>query len=199
MAGPPGVRAVLGLGNPGSGYRRSRHNLGFMVLERLAERHGLRFRGAGAALRLCSWRPGRSVPTVLLAKPTTYMNRSGRGAALLRDDHSIRSTEMLVVLDDIDLPFAKLRVRTRGGPGTHNGMRSVLAAVGDEEVPRLRLGIGPAPPEEDLADLVLADFDPQAQVGLSPFVDEAADCVEEIVRSGVQAAMNRYNPAPPAG
>lgn len=195
MAGSPiPVRAVLGLGNPGPEYRRSRHNLGFMVLDQLARRHGLRFRAEPPALALCRWR--RIGEGTLLAKPTAFMNHSGRGAAQLRDRHGLEPAGILVVVDDLDLPFGRLRVRARGGAGTHNGLRSLVASLGGGEFPRLRMGIGPAPPKDhDLADWVLGDFDPPEWGALPAFLEAGADCVEAVLRDGVPAAMNRFNAA----
>ena len=188
------IRAVLGLGNPGADYSRSRHNLGFMVVHRLAERARLRFRKEDPTLEACTGRPGRGAPDVVLARPLTFMNRSGRAASQLESRHGVRPEELLVVLDDLDLPFGRLRLRTRGGAGTHNGLRSVLDALGEEGLPRLRMGIGSADPSSDLADWVLDDFRDPEMKQLPEFLDQAADCVEMVIRYGLQAAMNRFNP-----
>ena len=197
MAADPSVHAVLGLGNPGPEYGLSRHNLGFLVVERLAVRHGLRLRTDGP-LRSCRWRFGGGGRWVWLARPITHMNCSGRGAARLRDGHGVEASEILVVVDDLDLPFGQLRLRERGGAGTHNGMRSLVEVLG-EEFPRLRTGIGPSPEGVDLADWVLAEFLPAERVLLEPILDAAADCVEAAVRDGVRAAMNRFNRRGTAG
>jgi PTH1 family peptidyl-tRNA hydrolase len=189
---PPRVGAVLGLGNPGAAHRRNRHNLGFMVLDRLAERHGLRFRAERPALELCRWRVAGG--PVWLGKPTTFMNLSGRGAVQLRDRHGVEAARILVVVDDLDLPLGRLRLRAGGGPGTHNGLRSLVASLGGGEFPRLRLGVGPAPGgERDLADWVLADFEPPERERLGQVLELAADCVEGSLRDGLAAAMNRFN------
>jgi PTH1 family peptidyl-tRNA hydrolase len=182
----------MALGNPGAQYLRSRHNLGFLVLDRLAEREGVAFRREGP-VELGLWHPGKLDREVLLAKPRTFMNRSGAGARYLYQHHDVRGTEMLVVVDDLDLPFGKLRMRARGGAGTHNGMRSVLSALGDEEFPRLRVGVGPAPPEVDLSEWVLEDFSGEDLDALPAVLDRAADCLETAVRQGVRPAMNHYN------
>jgi PTH1 family peptidyl-tRNA hydrolase len=190
----PALRAVLALGNPGEEYHRSRHNLGFLVMERLARRDRVRFRREGP-VELGRWSPPGTGREVLLARPLTFMNRSGAGALHLGQRHQVEGREMLVVLDDLDLPFGRLRLRSRGGAGTHNGLRSILEALGDEEFPRLRVGIGPAPEGEELSDWVLDEFPPEQLEALPEFLDRAADCVATAVREGVRLAMNRYNVA----
>ena len=188
------LRALMALGNPGGHYLRSRHNLGFLALDRLAERERVSFRRDGP-VELGRWRPSGLGAEILLAKPLTYMNRSGIGAHHLCRMHEIAVPELLVVVDDLDLPFGKLRLRARGGAGTHNGMRSVLSALGDEGFPRLRLGVGPAPPEADLSEWVLEDFPSEQQQALPAVLDRAAECLVVAVRSGVRVAMNDYNAA----
>ncbi|MEE8555242.1 MAG: aminoacyl-tRNA hydrolase [bacterium] len=188
------LRALMALGNPGGQYLRSRHNLGFLALDHLAERERVSFRREGP-VELGLWRPAGLAVEILLAKPLTYMNRSGAGVHHLRRRHEVEAPELLVVLDDIDLPFGKLRLRARGGAGTHNGMRSVLSALGDEGFARLRLGVGPAPQEAELSEWVLEDFSGEEQQALPAVLDRAADCLVAAVRNGVRAAMNDYNSA----
>lgn len=179
------------MGNPGPEYRTSRHNLGFMAIDRLAQRWGLRLRQEAPALVLGRWRGAGG--EVLMARPTTFMNESGRGALQLRDRHGVEPRELLVVVDDLDLPFGRLRLKASGGAGTHNGMRSLVRALGSDEFPRLRLGIGPAREGEDLADWVLADFEREELALLGPILDAAADCLESTVSDGIARAMNRFN------
>lgn len=183
----------MALGNPGGQYARSRHNLGFLALGRLAG-PSFSFRRRGP-VELGRWRPQGLDRDVLLARPLTYMNRSGLGAQYLCDQEHLAVPELLVVVDDLDLPFGTLRLRARGGAGTHNGMRSVLSALGDNGFPRLRLGVGPAPLETDLSEWVLEDFSAQEQKALPAVLDRAAECLVAAVRDGVQAAMNDYNTA----
>jgi PTH1 family peptidyl-tRNA hydrolase len=184
----------MALGNPGGQYLRSRHNLGFLALDHLAGRERISFRREGP-VELGQWSPAGLRAEVLLVKPLAYMNRSGAGADHLRRRHDIAVPELLVVLDDLDLPFGKLRLRARGGAGTHNGLRSVLSALGDEGFPRLRLGVGPAPQEADLSEWVLEDFSSEEQQALPGVLDRAAECLVAAVRSGVRAAMNDHNAA----
>lgn len=198
MVAEAAVRAILGLGNPGPEYEHTRHNIGFLVVDRLRDRHGLRLADEGSHLQACRWRYGGGGRRVWLARPLTYMNRSGRAAARLRGQAGIEPGEFLVIVDDLDLPFGQLRIRERGGAGTHNGMRSLVEALG-EGFPRLRVGIGPAPENVDLADWVLAPFPADEAGRLGAVLDAAADCVELAVRRGTRAAMNHYNGSGPVG
>ena len=197
MGAEPSIRAVLGLGNPGPGYRLTRHNLGFLVVERLTERHGLRLCADGARLRSCRWRYGGGGRRIWLATPNTFMNLSGRGAGCLRGEHGVEPAEILVLVDDLDLPFGLLRLRERGGAGTHNGMRSLVEEMG-EAFPRLRIGIGPPPEHADLADWVLGEFPPEDRDRLGTVMEGAAACVETAIRRGVRTAMNQFNGPGPA-
>jgi PTH1 family peptidyl-tRNA hydrolase len=184
----------MALGNPGDEYSWSRHNLGFLALDGLAGRSRVSFRRDGP-LELGRWRPGPGADEILLAKPLTYMNRSGVAATHLQRKYDLRLEELLVVVDDVDLPFGKLRLRARGGAGTHNGVRSVLEALGEEAFPRLRLGVGPAPAGVELSEWVLEDFSAEEREALPVVLDRAVGCLEEAVRMGVRAAMNAYNAA----
>jgi peptidyl-tRNA hydrolase, PTH1 family len=162
-----------------------------MAIDRLARHCGVRLRSEAPALLLGRWRqPGREV---LVAKPMTFMNDSGRAALQLRDRHGVEPESLLVVVDDLDLPFGRLRLKAGGGPGTHNGMRSLVRTLGSDRFPRLRLGIGPPREGEDLADWVLADFEPQEAGQLATILDTAVACLESAVLDGVAGAMNRFN------
>jgi len=185
------IAAVVGLGNPGGGYAASRHNVGFMVVERLAARwRAPRFRRRYESL--LSQRGGAR--PVWLAMPQTYMNLSGDAvAALCRREH-VDPQECLVVVDDVDLPLGELRLRQRGGAGSHNGLRSVVAAIG-EGFPRLRLGIRGDEPWQDLAAYVLAPFDDAERERVEEMTERAADCVEEAVHAGLARAANRFSRA----
>ena len=183
------IHLVVGLGNPGAEYAASRHNVGFRVVDELARRH----HGAG-------WRAGclsmltRTTlgPPVLLAKPLTYMNRSGLAVVRLLDHLQIEPPQMLVVVDDVDLPLAALRLRRSGGPGTHNGLRDICSTVG-EEFPRLRMGVRGDAPCEDLADYVTSPFSAAEEELLGEVVGRAADAVETAVAHGLDRAMSEFN------
>lgn len=184
---------IVGLGNPGAQYARTRHNIGFDALDALAARHGLEFRGKRANSLLAEGTIAGQ--RVALAKPQTYMNLSGQAVSALRGWYKVDPAhELLVIYDDMDLPFAKLRFRERGSAGTHNGMRSIVGQLGGNEFPRLRVGIGQAPGRMDPAAYVLARFTREEEAERPILLDTIADAVELMLREGLAAAMNRYNP-----
>lgn len=183
---------IVGLGNPGEKYARTRHNIGFECLDTLAERHGLEFRGKRANSLIAEG--NIQGQRVALAKPQTFMNLSGQAVSALRSWYKIEpGRELLVIYDDLDLPFAKLRLRERGSAGTHNGMRSIVGQLGGSDFPRLRVGIGQPPGKMDPAAYVLARFGKEEEPELPALRDTVADTVELILREGFVAAMNRYN------
>jgi PTH1 family peptidyl-tRNA hydrolase len=183
---------LLGLGNPGPVYAATRHNIGFRILDLLAGDHRLRFSKREA---LCLTAHGRIAGhEVLLAKPQTFMNLSGEAADKLRSLCGDALEDFLVIYDDLDLPFGQLRLRPSGGPGTHNGMRSIVEHWGRREFPRLRFGIGPA--RGDAADFVLSPFDPDEDGRLPDLVDHAARGVERFLAGGPERAMRWINPRP---
>jgi PTH1 family peptidyl-tRNA hydrolase len=184
------VKVVIGLGNPGSQYERTRHNIGWMVLDRLADRAGLsgrqKSRDASVTVR------GRYKDLDLaLVKPTTYMNLSGVAVRkVLARDH-VPLEDMLVVVDDFDLPLGRLRLREEGSAGTHNGLRSIVAEMGTQKFPRLRVGIGGH--GGSAIDHVLSAFAADEQRDLDLVLDAAADAVEAWARDGGARAANRWN------
>jgi PTH1 family peptidyl-tRNA hydrolase len=190
------VKLIVGLGNPGREYRETRHNAGFMVADEIARRHALSFAMAPSQVpdTFIAKRYG-SAP-LLLAKPLTYMNRSGDAVAALTRYYDIATQDLLVVYDDIDLPFGRLRARARGSAGTHNGMRSVVSRLGSTEFPRLRLGMGRGDSRRDLADHVLAGFERDERDALDSFIARAADAAEMFAVEGIDKVMNAYNPGP---
>ncbi len=184
---------IVGLGNPGERYARTRHNVGFRSVETLAERHSLTFRQQRANSQLAEGIIHGQ--RVVLVKPQTYMNLSGQAVSALRNWYKIDPAhELLVIYDDLDLPFARIRIRERGSAGTHNGMRSIVAQLGTTEFPRLRVGIGQPPGKMDAADYVLSRFTPEEEAVLPDVLARVADAVDVILREGLITAMNRYNP-----
>ncbi len=184
---------IVGLGNPGAQYARTRHNIGFDAVDALAARHGLEFRGKRANSLIAEGNIAGQ--RVALAKPQTYMNLSGQAVSALRSWYKIDpARELLVVYDDLDLPFAKLRFRERGSAGTHNGMRSIVAQLDGGEFPRLRVGIGQPPGRMDAAAYVLGRFTKEEEAERPFLLDNIADAIEVVLREGLVAAMNRYNP-----
>lgn len=185
------VSLVVGLGNPGRRYRETRHNIGFMVVETLRERAGgPDEREAGHSAVWSTEAEGREI---VLARPLVFMNLSGAAVLALAEKHGASPEEVLVVCDDFHLDFGALRLRRGGSHGGHNGMRSIIAALGTQEFPRLRIGIGAAPAGEDPADFVLERFAPDERARLGDVVAQAADCVETVLKAGLEAGMNRCN------
>jgi peptidyl-tRNA hydrolase, PTH1 family len=183
------VRLVVGLGNPGSSYSRTRHNAGFWTLERFAERHGLRFGEKNYRSQVARGEVGGR--SVVLLKPQTYMNASGEAVGRARRDLRLDPREILVVYDEIDLPLGRLRVRMSGSAGGHRGVASIIAAVGGSDFPRIRVGVGRA---GDAADYVLDVPTAEEMSVLRDAVDRAAEAIEICLTDGVAAAMNRFNP-----
>ncbi len=184
------ISIVCGLGNPGPRYRSTRHNLGFLTLDRIAKRHALAWTRAGGPAQVALWRcAGRRVT---LLKPLTYMNESGVALGRLP---GLVPAELLVVSDDINLPLGALRFRTGGGSGGHNGLASIIDRLGTEAFPRLRLGVGPAPPGEQWVDFVLTEFAPEEREAVEAMIEAAADAVETAARRGLDEAMRWYSRA----
>ncbi|WP_040792099.1 aminoacyl-tRNA hydrolase [Nocardia paucivorans] len=183
---------VVGLGNPGPGYERTRHNVGFLVADTLAERVGDRFtvhKKSGADL-LTARLDGRRV---LIAKPRSYMNLSGRPVAALVKFFSVPLGEVIVVHDELDLPFGTIRLKRGGGEGGHNGLRSVSNALTTKDYLRVRIGIGRPPGRQDPADFVLKPFSAAERKEVPVIVEQAADAVELLLRVGLEAAQNRLH------
>lgn len=187
-------KLVVGLGNPGPKYERTRHNAGFRVVDRIAKREGVLFRSA----RELESFGGPSefefapVPGAMLLKPLTFMNLSGAVVAGVLAWLDADPADLLVVYDDLDLPLGKLRIRPRGGPGTHNGMRSIVDSLATESFPRLRVGIGSA--RTDAARHVLEPFTDEEEKGIGIAVDEAADAIRFWLATGdIDACMTRFH------
>lgn len=186
------MKIVLGLGNPGLRYRSTRYNVGFMVLDRLADQMGISFRALGELKKYAWTAAAPSGP--ILAKPRTYMNRSGRAAAALCRVHAARPDELLVVYDDADLPLGRMRIRRGGGAGGHNGIKSLIEVLGTAEFPRVRLGVrGESRDDCDLAGYVLESFELAELRQVGPLIDLGVSGVENILEEGMEAAMNRFN------
>ncbi len=183
------IAAVVGLGNPGREYAATRHNVGFRVIDELARRWRLRVWWPRHHARIARRRGGSPV---WLVKPTTYMNLSGDAVASLLAAERLAPAQVLVVVDDVDLPLGALRVRPSGGAGTHNGLRSVVGRIG-EGFPRLRLGVRGQTPWEDLAAYVLAPFAAEEEAQVEAMIVRAADCVETALHAGIARAASRFN------
>lgn len=188
-AGDPHLWLVVGLGNPGNKYARTRHNVGYMVAEALARRYSMRF--SSSKQRADTARGTIEGIPVLLALPVTYMNESGNAVSRLVQYYKVNLDHLLVVCDDIDLPFGTLRLRPSGSSGGQRGLQSIVQALGTEEFARLRVGVGR--PSGDATGHVLAPFPPEQERLLPQLTDTAADAVRTALLEGVQTAMNRYN------
>ena len=196
------MKAIFGLGNPGPRYKGTRHNVGFDVLDELARRAAVAFESAPAEALVAKirMRAADADPIgepVLLGKPLTYMNLSGQAIGELVRYFKIDPVDVLVIVDEAQLPLGKLRARARGSAGGHNGLKSVIAHIG-ESFGRLRLGVGRGSEQRDLADHVLAKFDKAEGAEVERMIARAADAAELFVASGIAAVMNKYNGGDPA-
>jgi PTH1 family peptidyl-tRNA hydrolase len=187
------MKLVAGLGNPGPKYTGTRHNLGFEVLDELARRHALSFDAAPAEALMSRWRDAPGAEQALLVKPLTFMNLSGQAVGELVRYFRVELPGILVIVDEVALELGRLRARPRGSAGGHNGLRSVAEHLGSDEYSRLRIGVGRGDARRDLADHVLARFDPEERPVVEATVARAADAVELFLRSGIEAVMNTYN------
>lgn len=189
------MKLIVGLGNPGYEYHLTPHNLGFMAVDLLAERGGVEItRPEAQALTV----PARlEQQDVVLAKPQTFMNLSGLAVARLLAKYEIAPEDLIVLVDEFDLPFGSLRIRPHGSAGSHNGMKSVIGALQSDSFTRIRLGVAPDHPLEDRAAYVLGRFRKADLEAVAAMIERAADAVGVILREGVEEAMNRYNRRPP--
>ena len=186
------MKLIVGLGNPGQEYRDTRHNAGFMVVDEIVRRHGLTWAMAPAQVpdTLAAKQFGQQA--VMVAKPLTFMNRSGTAVAALARYYDVEPAEVLVVADEIDLPFGRLRARPSGSGGTHNGLRSVVEHLGAGFC-RLRVGVGRGDARRELADHVLSKFEPAEREQLESVITRAADAAEMFAAEGIVKVMNTYN------
>ena len=196
------MKLIVGLGNPGAKYRGTRHNVGFAVLDELARRAGVAFDAAPVEALMARVRPAASgfsldADTVLLAKPMTFMNASGEAVGGLVRYFKIQPADFLVVVDEVQLPLGRLRARARGSAGGHNGLKSVIAHLGDE-FSRLRIGVGRGEQQRDLADHVLSRFEKDEAAEVERMTTRAADAAEMFITSGIEAVMNAFNGGDPA-
>jgi PTH1 family peptidyl-tRNA hydrolase len=185
------VKLVVGLGNPGYEYYLTPHNLGFMAVDRLAESCGVEIsRREAQALTASTELEGEAV---VLAKPQTFMNLSGMAVARLLARYELPVEDLMVLVDDVDLPFGSLRVRRRGSAGSHNGLKSIIGALESDQFGRVRMGVKPERPVEDLVSYVLGPFRKADLEVLAEMVDQASEAVRFILKEGISRAMNRYN------
>jgi PTH1 family peptidyl-tRNA hydrolase len=205
IVGLGNLKTIIGLGNPGLKYDGTRHNVGFAVVNELARRAGVDFESARVDALVARWRRSSedAEGVVLLAKPLTFMNASGEAVGALLRYYKIDVPDLLVIVDEVHLPLGRLRARARGSAGGHNGLKSVIAHVGDE-FSRLRLGVGRGPEgpagkaQRDLADHVLSRFEADERAEVERMITRAADAAEVFVTGGIAPVMNQYNGGDPA-
>jgi PTH1 family peptidyl-tRNA hydrolase len=186
------VKLIVGLGNPGIEYQFTPHNMGFLAVDRIADQLGVRVNN-----RNCRAQTARAVlegQEAVLAKPETYMNLSGMSVRELVREYDLQpEQDLIVIYDELDLPFGSIRVRQRGSSAGHNGIASVIGAVDTQEIMRIRLGVGPDHPVGDGARYVLSQFKKSQYPVLDEVLDTAAEVVRVILKDGIGAAMNRFN------
>lgn len=185
------IKLIVGLGNPGKGYVLTRHNLGFLVVDKVVDKRRGRFTEQKADYHLATLRLRSE--QVCFAKPMTFMNLSGKAVAVLLRRLELLPREMLVICDDFALPFGKIRVRINGSDGGHNGLSSIIEDVGSEDFPRMRMGIGPQPEGVAAEEFVLEQFKQEEVDILDGFIKLGVSCVETVIYKGLTDAMNKYN------
>ncbi len=185
---------VVGLGNPGPAYQQTRHNLGWMVLEHASRRWGIALAQQGQALQGQGAIHGRAV---LLALPLVWMNQTGEVVHSILQDRNLAATDLILVYDDLDLPLGSLKIKTYGGAGGHNGLRSVISCLETQDFCRLKVGIDRPPVDEDPAQYVLSPFAQHERERVNAILSKAVDALECLIREGVSVAMNRFHAPPP--
>jgi peptidyl-tRNA hydrolase, PTH1 family len=195
------MKLIVGLGNPGREYRDTRHNVGFMVVDEIARRYQLDWAMAPSqvpdafvAKRFGTPGGAGNTAAFMVAKPLTFMNRSGDAVAALARYYDVPNADLLVVYDEVALPFTRLRARPSGSSAGHNGIKSIIDRLGTQEFPRLRLGVGRGDGRRELSDHVLAKFERGEQAELESFIARAADAAEMFAAEGILKVMNVYNP-----
>lgn len=182
---------IVGLGNPGSRYKNTRHNVGFMVLDALADQLGAAFDKERHKALIANAR--RESEKLLLVKPLTFMNLSGEAVAAAGRNHLQEVSDLLVIVDDVHLPLGRLRLRAGGSAGGHNGLKSIIACLGTPEFPRLRMGVGSTEPGNDLRDHVLSSFLREEWPEVRTMVTRAVDAALRFVDAGIDPTMNEFN------
>jgi len=185
------IRIIVGLGNPGRKYQKTRHNLGFQVVDLLAKRHKQKHKKGRGKYEYA--KIALSDRVLYLVKPTTFMNDSGVAVSDCLYRWDVKPEELLVICDDLSLPLGKIRVRLRGSDGGHNGLKSVIGHLGSTDFPRLRMGIGMNPPDCPAEEYVLKPFDKSEKKSVKEMITISVEASEFALTEGVEKAMNRYN------
>ena len=182
---------IVGLGNPGKQYENTRHNVGFNVIDMLAEEYSIDVSKAKFKALIGEGRVGSK--KVVLVKPVTYMNLSGESLAEIYNFYKVDTQDIVVIYDDIDLDVGKIRIRKKGSGGTHNGMRSIVKCLGTTDFPRVRVGVSKPEPGRDLASFVLSRFSKEEEVDLKEGLKKAVLAIDSIIREDIDLSMNKYN------
>ena len=185
------MKLIVGLGNPGKDYVHTRHNVGFETLDRLSEDLGIpinKVKDQGLY-----GQGNYQGEKIFLLKPQTYMNASGRAVGQFVSYFKIDIEDVLVLVDDIDIAFGEVRIKSKGSAGTHNGMKSIISSLGSQDFPRIKIGVGKKHPGEDLAKFILARFSKEDQVLIDKTMDRAKDACLDILKNGISHSMNHYN------
>lgn len=191
LSGEIEMYVIVGLGNPGARYAETKHNIGFITVDYLAEKLGIKINKIKHKAIIGEGSIGGE--KVLLVKPQTFMNLSGQSVMDIVNFYKVAASNLIVIYDDIDLPVGKVRIRPNGSSGTHNGMRNIIYLVNNQEFPRVRIGVGKQPDYMDLADYVMTRFNNEERPLIEEAIKRSAAAVEEIVKSGINIAMNQYN------
>jgi PTH1 family peptidyl-tRNA hydrolase len=185
------MHIIVGLGNPGNAYKNTRHNVGFMVIDRLAREHAIKPAKKKSTALLGEGKIEGE--RVILVTPTTFMNNSGQAVKEVMRYDKVDFNRLVVIYDDIDLDLGRVRVRAGGGSGGHNGIKSIIAHIGTGDFARVRVGIGRPPGRMDPSDYVLSSFSKDEREEIEPAIVKASDAVESIIVNGVEKAMNEFN------
>ncbi len=182
---------IAGLGNPGSAYEKTKHNMGFLAIDNLADKlninvNRIKFKGLVGEGRIGSER-------VILVKPQTYMNNSGESIREICNFYKVPAENLIVLIDDIDIGFANLRIKQKGSAGTHNGLKSIISHLQSDKFARIKIGVGKQKTGQDLADFVLSGFSKNELKEIEETIDNAALAAMEIVENGIESSMNKYN------
>ncbi len=183
--------AVIGLGNPGTQYKGTRHNVGFDTIDCIAQKNNvnvnkIKFKALYGEMQIGGEK-------VLLVKPQTYMNRSGESVLDIHNFFKIPLENIIVIVDDVDIKFGSLRIRSKGSAGTHNGMKSIICLLKSDNFPRVKIGVGKPNEHQDLADFVLSGFSKDDRITIDNTIEQAAAAVEKIITNGISSAMNEFN------
>ncbi len=190
-AGDDSLYVVVGLGNPGKDYTNTRHNIGFNTVDHLAESNNIKLNKVKFKAVYGEGNIGEE--RVLLVKPQTYMNNSGIAVSEIVRFYKLGVKDIIVIVDDIDIDFASVRIKAKGSAGSHNGLKSIIAHLKDQNFPRVKIGIGKKHPREDLANFVLSNFAKKETPDIEEAINDAARAVETIITHSIDEAMNQYN------